>query len=107
MEKWMEQLKIEDLPEVYQSLAESLGVEGVIKLSETFGGAYMYIPKPDKLLQIARNAAIMDRYRKGKSIRSIAREFKLTDVRIRAIIAEETMNENQISIFDIEDEDQS
>jgi Mor family transcriptional regulator len=101
MEKWMQQLKVEDLPEVYQSLAESLGVNGVIKLAENFGGTYMYIPKPDKLLRVARDAAIMKEYQNGVSIRELAKKFSLTDSRIRTIISEFS-SDNQITIFDVE-----
>ncbi|AJA42397.1 hypothetical protein AJ85_05730 [Alkalihalobacillus alcalophilus ATCC 27647 = CGMCC 1.3604] len=100
MEKWMHKLKVEDLPEVYQNLAQVIGVDGVIKMTQEFGGTYMYIPKVDGLLRVARDQKIAEAHKNGDSIRKLAREFGISDSRVRTILNEYALDQNQLALFD-------
>lgn len=77
---------MEDLPEVYQDVARAVGVENTLRLAEYLGGMYMYFPKLDALLRQKRDEAIRAEF-DGSNYRALARKHKLTEQRIRDIVA--------------------
>jgi Mor family transcriptional regulator len=79
---WKKELKIEDLPEVYRMIAEAIGVENTVKLSELLGGTPYYFPKIDKLLMMKRDELIREQFN-GSNHKSLALKFGVSEVTIR------------------------
>lgn len=79
---WKKEIKIEDLPDVYKMVAEEIGVENTVKLSELLGGMPYYFPKMDKLLMMKRDELIREQF-DGSNYRALAKKFKVTEQTIR------------------------
>jgi Mor family transcriptional regulator len=79
---WTKELELKDLPEVYQMIAEAIGVSNTIKLSELLGGTGYYFPKLDKLLMMKRDELIREQF-DGTNHKALALKFGLTEVTIR------------------------
>ncbi|MBT0664754.1 hypothetical protein KI809_15620 [Geobacter pelophilus] len=62
MTKWHEYIKIEDLPEDYQLMAGSIGLENVIKLTNDLPKVYIYLKGADKLFLPAKRQYILDAF---------------------------------------------
>ncbi len=89
IEPWVEaiipEISIEDMPESYQDVAITIGVEAAVKLAAKHGGIPCYVPQLDALLRKKRDAAIRREFN-GRNYRQLARKYGLTEVWIRAII---------------------
>lgn len=82
---WAKDIALADLPEIYQAVAEVVGLENAISLSELLSGQLVYFPKLDSLLRIRRDSAIRREFT-GRNHRDLARKFGLTEQRIRNIL---------------------
>ena len=82
---WTKEIKVEDLPEVYQTIAEVIGVEHTVKLARALGGTYCYLPKLDKLLQEIRDRRIKQEFT-GFNHKKLALKYGLSEIRIRQIL---------------------
>jgi Mor family transcriptional regulator len=89
MTEWVKdiagELTIEDLPESYRHVAEIVGVENAVKLSEHLGGLPFYFPKLDGLLLKKRDETIRREFT-GSNHRELARKYSLSEQRIRDIV---------------------
>ena len=45
----LESLTINDLQEQHKEIAEAVGIEGLISLTDVFGGSSIYIPQKNEL----------------------------------------------------------
>ncbi len=79
------EMPIEELPEEFQSLAEEVGVEGILRLSEHLGGMSIYVPKIDRLVRKRRDERIRSEFN-GANYRELANKYKRTETWIRQII---------------------
>lgn len=85
---WLKDLKIEELgelPEASREIAAVIGVENAVKLSEHFGGTYMYFPKLDKILIKLRDGKIKKEFT-GFNHKALAKKYGLTEIWIRQIL---------------------
>ena len=83
----LDKIDIEDLPEDCREIADIIGLDGLLALSEKLGGGErVYIPLPDRLAICARNRAIRDAFN-GVNYRELALKYNLTERWIRAIVA--------------------
>ena len=86
-------------------MAQLIGVENLIRLSEIYGGTSIYIPKVDDLLKNSRYAAIMREF-DGTNIRYLARKYGVSERTVYRLVSELLQTEKpkrmegQISIFD-------
>jgi Mor family transcriptional regulator len=80
-------LTLEDLPEIYQSVADIVGMENTMKLARTFGGASVYFPKIQCVLRDRRDQAILREFN-GSNHRELGRKYGLCVTRIRRILEE-------------------
>ena len=94
---WLDDLAVADLPEPLQEWAEIVGVRGAVRLAESVGGEYRYIPKVDKLLIRMRDTRIRREFT-GGNLRPLARKYKLSETWIREII-EAKVDDRQASLF--------
>lgn len=103
MEDWVNaiapQVRLEDLPESYQEIARSVGVECALKLSECLGGRGFYFPQLDKILIPMRNKLIRREFN-GANHWALARKYHLSERWIREIVEAKTID-NQLDLFEI------
>ena len=74
-----EEIRLEDLSEGQQEVAALIGPENFRKLMEVYGGAYLYIPKTDRLERMERNERIRAEF-DGYNFRELARKYDLTEI---------------------------
>jgi Mor family transcriptional regulator len=89
MEKWVTdiaaEMSVEHLPESYQGIAEIIGIEATLQLSEYFGGQRFYFRKIEGLLMDKRDERIRAEFT-GFNHVDLARRYGLTETRIRDIL---------------------
>lgn len=76
---------IEDIPEEYRDIAETVGLDAYLKLSVLCGGQNLYIPKREALERQARNREIRAHFN-GGNYRALAAQYRLSERQIRKII---------------------
>jgi Mor family transcriptional regulator len=82
------QIKIEDLPRIYQTFAKIIGLENVLKLAREIGGECIYCPKlngPKSPFIKQRDAGIIAEF-DGHNARALAIKHGITIYRIYAIL---------------------
>lgn len=85
LDKYIKELKPEELPTPYSQILEKYGIDAVIFLSKLVGGSYMYFPKIERLCTYKRNIEIKKEYN-GFNIKELAKKHGVTDIRIRQIL---------------------
>lgn len=101
------EIKLSELPEVYQTIAELIGFENMVILAEQFDGEYVYFPKVESFRRFKRNRQIVEEFN-GVNYKALARKYGLTETHVRSIIKESGTahiyrpSENQITMFDEE-----
>lgn len=60
--KYLEYLKLEELPEHYQQVAAVIGVEAMIKLAVAFPGVPLYFKQAARILYPAKRAYVLDKF---------------------------------------------
>lgn len=68
-----------------RELAEVIGLESYKKLVEHYGGSYIYVTKTETIMRDERDSEIRKKFN-GSNYRELAREFGLSEVRIRTIV---------------------
>ncbi|MDI3547906.1 MAG: hypothetical protein PWR10_1558 [Halanaerobiales bacterium] len=96
---YIDESNIGDLPEPYKTIAEQIGIEAALSLSEIYGGASVYFPKAERALQNIRNERIVKEFN-GGNVTELARKYNLTETWIREILKSQNVNENQMSLFE-------
>lgn len=88
-------IDINELPEVYQMLAELVGIENMLLIAEHFGGGEsIYFPKIEAIHRSARNKQIIEEFN-GYNFKMLAHKYGLTEMAIRAIVREHIQSERQ------------
>lgn len=73
--------------EIYNILVRICGVTSAIKVLEELGGQTIYVPKLEGIVQQQRDINIRNAYDSGEaSVKSLAKEYNLTETRIRQIL---------------------
>ncbi len=96
-ESWVDDVKVEDLPDTYRPLVELVGLRHALRLSQAHGGTYHYIPKMDKVLNVIRDKKIRAEFT-GFNHRDLARKYGLSETWIRQIV-ESKDDDRQESLF--------
>ena len=78
-------IRLEDIPEEYQDIAEELGLKVFVRLAALCGGQDLYIPKLESLERSGRDREIRARF-DGGNYRALAVQFRLSERQIRKII---------------------
>lgn len=97
-------IKTEELKEQHREMAQLIGVENLIRLSEIYGGTSIYIPKVDDLLKNSRYAAIMREF-DGTNIRYLARKYGVSERTVYRLVKDMLLisggkpMEGQLSFF--------
>jgi len=84
------ELRIEELSEEQQRIAEAIGVEAYLTLAKRFGGTSLYIAKAEEILQRkSRDERIRNEFN-GNNHSQLATKYGLTEVWIRTIVYDKT-----------------
>lgn len=78
-------IRLTDIPEEYQDIAEFIGMEAFLRLTLLCGGQNLYIPKRESLEREGRDREIRARF-DGGNYRALAAQFRLSDRQVRKII---------------------
>ncbi|BBO80186.1 hypothetical protein DSCO28_50580 [Desulfosarcina ovata subsp. sediminis] len=100
-------IRIEDLPEDMQIMAELIGMTAVLRLSAHYGGEQIHIHRLDTLVRAARDRDVVADWRAGKDYQTLSRKYHLSTRRIRQILADatatrragNTSRQQQLSLF--------
>jgi Mor family transcriptional regulator len=92
LDEIISQVKIEDIPENYQDMAEAVGVINFLQLLKIAGGTTIYLPLPINVIKEARDRAIVREYT-GKNLKELAVKFNLSETWIRQIVAKGDSND--------------
>lgn len=82
---WLKQVQPDDLPEVYQEMAQVIGVEATVHLAQTFAGTSVYFPKLERALLSLRNQVIRREF-DGANIKALSRRWNLSARHLRHIV---------------------
>ncbi|MFH1035269.1 MAG: Mor transcription activator family protein [Pseudomonadota bacterium] len=85
MPGWLKQVDPDDLPEVYQEMAEVIGVQATVQLAQTFAGSSVYFPKLERALLSLRNQVIRREF-DGANIKQLSRRWNLSARHLRHIV---------------------
>jgi Mor family transcriptional regulator len=73
------------LPEIYQDIVNTVGLDGALALGREFGGMSLYLPKIESALRSWRDINIRREFT-GANIPELARRYRLTSARVRQIL---------------------
>ncbi len=93
----LENLAMDDLQEKHREYAEVIGVENIIKLSETFGGSRFYIPKKQELVKNRIFRAISEEY-DGTNIRELCMKYDVSESTVYKVVKEKIAKGKKKSI---------
>lgn len=103
MDELIKELTPEMLPsELYQQIAEAVGIEGFYRLARVAGGTTIYIPLADSLLRPVRDARIKAEFNGCNHI-ALAEKYNVTERRVRQLCGDGFL-EGQINLFDEDSE---
>lgn len=77
-------ISMDDLSLRQREMAEAIGLEAFIALTQHFGGENTYIPKFDELIKDPRNREIREKYT-GYNAIELAREYRLSERYVRQL----------------------
>lgn len=98
MDGLVKELLPEMLPEAqWKQIAELIGVEAFYKLAKEFGGATLYIPKPESIIRPVRDAKIKEEFN-GYNHPALAKKYGVTERWVRQICGEGNF-EGQMNLF--------
>ncbi|MCG8530465.1 MAG: hypothetical protein MI749_07370, partial [Desulfovibrionales bacterium] len=68
------QITTKDLPGDFREIARLIGLESAMKLLKEFGGAQLYVPKPETVIRPVRDRAIVSEF-DGSNVKQIALKY--------------------------------
>ena len=74
------------ISENHKEIVDIIGVENFVVLCMQYGGTEIYIPTVAKLAQAVRNKKILQDYKNGRSYKSLAKKYDLTEMAVRNIV---------------------
>lgn len=80
-------IKIEDLPNNYQQVAHTIGLEKALALSRHMGGGAVYVPHISKLLRVVTSRAVRKEFN-GKNCIALGIKYGYTERWIREMLKE-------------------
>jgi Mor family transcriptional regulator len=88
-------LKEEDIPDIYQPIIQSIGLDTFLKLLRVVGGETIYFPQSEAIYKKTRNRLIVSEF--NGNYNQMARRFGVTDRWVRKLISEHLKQINQRS----------
>ena len=78
-------LTINELQEQHQMIADAVGVDGLIRLCECFGGSSIYIPQKKELLKNKIYGMIYREY-DGSNIKQLAVKYEVSEATVYNVV---------------------
>ena len=78
-------INLEQLKGEQRELAELIGLESYVKLTNCYAGCTIYVRKPERIRKQIRDAEIYEKF-DGRNYRQLAKEYCLSESSIRKII---------------------
>jgi len=98
MDSLAQDLTIELIPDgIYRQIAETIGVENLVKLTELIGGSTFYLPKAESITRPVRDARIREEFN-GYNHMELAHKYDVTERWVQ-ILCGRGQAEGQISLF--------
>lgn len=79
-------IRVEDLPQSFQEIAEEIGLESTIKLIRLTSGVQLYVPIYERICISPRNRRIKEEFKNGKSIKELSKIHKMSTRAIYQIL---------------------
>lgn len=103
----LSELTLDDLQEQHRQIAEAVGIEGLLRLSECFGGSGIYIPQKKELLKNKIYGVILEEY-DGTNIRQLAVKYQVSESTVYNVVRDKLLKGSakkqlpgQLSIFNM------
>ena len=87
-------VKIDDFPENFKRIAETIGVEMALQLVKNSGGINQYIPVYDCVTSAARDRLIMEEFQHD-NYQELAVKYRISEVWIRNIVDRDRRRKNR------------
>lgn len=97
-DKWLDEVTVDILPEVYQHVVEVVGIRKYIELCKEMGGTNLYLPKLDSVIRPLRDKMIRNEF-DGNNYKELAVRFNLSERWVRDIIDPKQV-EGQLNLFE-------
>lgn len=81
----LESLTMDDLQEQHREIAEAVGLEGMLNLTNAFGGNPIYIPKKRELVKNRIYRMIADEY-DGTNIKELAVKYDVCESTVYNVV---------------------
>lgn len=81
----LESLTVDDLQEQHRGIAEAVGVEGLISLTDVYGGSSIYIPQKKELVKNRVYRNILHEY-DGTNIKELAVRYNVCESTVYNIV---------------------
>lgn len=98
MIEWAKELRVEDLPEDYQLVAEAIGIDNMVLLAEKFPSVHLYFKRPDKLFLPAKIRYIKANFN-GRNHRRLALATGLSERFVYSVL-ERKDTARQVDLFE-------
>lgn len=85
---------LNDLQEQHRELAEIVGIENLIALSNHFGGMQLYIPQTDKLIKNAKYKAIIEEF-DGFNIKKLAKKYYVSESTVYRLVRSQIVSNSK------------
>lgn len=99
-EKWLDEIRPEDLPEPYARIASLIGIRHALVLAREFAGSEVYFRKLDVVLAEVRDRRIRGEYN-GYNVHELAKKYALTDRWVKIIVTPGG-DPNQRTLFELD-----
>lgn len=84
-----EDIQLEDLPEEFRDVAESIGLKAALKLVTSFQGCQLYVPKLETITRQRKYRQMYEDFDRYGSFKRVAVKHGLSESRTRQIIKDE------------------
>ncbi len=85
MREEKETLTLEDLQEQHREIAELIGLDGLLKLADAYGGTSLYIPQVRELKKNRIYKAILEEY-DGTNIKQLSGKYQVSEATVYKIL---------------------
>ncbi len=95
---WTDKINIEQLPEDYQLLVRTIGMEATVRMANELKSVHLYLKHPDKLFLPAKNEWILEKFTGGNH-RLLALEVGVSERYVYDLVAESREKSKQGNLF--------
>lgn len=81
----LQELTLDDLQEQHKLIAQAVGIDGLFKLSDSFGGSGIYIPQKRELVKNKVYAMISEEY-DGTNIKELAYAYEVSESTVYNVV---------------------